>query len=82
MTLTDFCKRLICQRLLRHGALFWGWLLDYPKAAVYDGGWIEWSRKDYPVDAPSGPTGAGEGKQPRVKAAPPASRPCVPSGGR
>ncbi|MFH0822336.1 MAG: sulfurtransferase, partial [Pseudomonadota bacterium] len=25
-------------------------LLDYPKAAVYDGGWIEWSRKDYPVE--------------------------------
>ncbi len=25
-------------------------LLDYPKASVYDGGWIEWSQKGYPVE--------------------------------
>ena len=56
-------------------------LLDYPKAAVYDGGWIEWSRKDYPVEA-AGPSSAGEKPPtPPVKASPPASRPSVPQQG-
>ena len=27
-------------------------LLDYPNVAVYDGGWIEWSRRPYPVETP------------------------------
>ena len=56
-------------------------LLDYPKAAVYDGGWIEWSRKEYPVEA-AGPSGAGEKPPtPPAKASPPASRPSVPQQG-
>ncbi len=56
-------------------------LLDYPKPAVYDGGWIEWSRKDYPVE------GAPESDRPSDvtktsgKAAPPASAPRAPSEG-
>jgi thiosulfate/3-mercaptopyruvate sulfurtransferase len=56
-------------------------LLDYPKAAVYDGAWIEWSRKDYPVEGASDSSGASEGNKEPAKAAPPASRPKVPSGG-
>jgi thiosulfate/3-mercaptopyruvate sulfurtransferase len=56
-------------------------LLDYPKAAVYDGGWIEWSRKDYPIEGAPESTGADDGKKPPVKAAPPASAPRAPSEG-
>lgn len=29
-------------------------LLDYPNVAVYDGGWIEWSRRPYPVETSEG----------------------------
>lgn len=50
-------------------------LLDFQKAAVYDGGWIEWSRKDYPVEGGSDPKGTGEAQKPPVKAVPPASAP-------
>ncbi|MBI4964061.1 MAG: sulfurtransferase [Desulfomonile tiedjei] len=56
-------------------------LLDFPKAAVYDGGWIEWSRKDYPVEAGSSSGGAGAVQEPPVKAAPPSSAPRVPQQG-
>jgi thiosulfate/3-mercaptopyruvate sulfurtransferase len=34
-------------------------LLNYPKAAVYDGAWIEWSRKGYPVETTVEVTGTG-----------------------
>ena len=53
-------------------------LLGFPKASVYDGGWIEWSRKDYPVEG-GGTVGAAE-TQPSspAKAQPAASRPPMP----
>jgi len=56
-------------------------LLGFPKASVYDGGWIEWSRKDYPVEG-GGTVGAAE-TQPSspAKAQPPASRPSMPQQG-
>lgn len=52
-------------------------LLDYPKASVYDGGWIEWSRKNYPVD---GGADKSDSETPK-KAAPPMTAPKVPSQG-
>lgn len=56
-------------------------LLGFPKVSVYDGGWIEWSRKDYPVEG-GGTVGAAE-TQPSspAKAEPPASRPSLPQQG-
>ena len=53
-------------------------LLGFPKASVYDGGWIEWSRKDYPVEG-GGTVGAAE-TQPSspAEAQPAASRPPMP----
>jgi thiosulfate/3-mercaptopyruvate sulfurtransferase len=56
-------------------------LLDFPKATVYDGGWIEWSRKDYPVEAGSASGGTAEIQKPPVKAVSPASAPGVPQQG-
>ena len=56
-------------------------LLDFQKAAVYDGGWIEWSRKDYPVEGGPYSKGMGEVQKPPVKAAPPASAPSKPQRG-
>ncbi len=56
-------------------------LLDFQKAAVYDGGWIEWSRKDYPVEGAE-TSGAGEKPPtPPEKAQPPTSRPSPPQQG-
>ncbi len=56
-------------------------LLDYPKAAVYDGGWIEWSQKGYPVEGGESPGISGTPSSPPAKAQPPASRPSVPQQG-
>jgi thiosulfate/3-mercaptopyruvate sulfurtransferase len=56
-------------------------LLDYPKASVYDGGWIEWSQKAYPVEGGETPGISGTQPTPPVKAKPPASRPSVPQQG-
>jgi thiosulfate/3-mercaptopyruvate sulfurtransferase len=56
-------------------------LLDYPKAAVYDGGWIEWSRKDYPIEGAPESSGTDQSQKLPVKAAPPAVTPRVPSEG-
>lgn len=50
-------------------------LLDYPKAAVYDGAWIEWSRKDYPVEVTAETTGNEAPKSPPVNPAPQNSQP-------
>jgi thiosulfate/3-mercaptopyruvate sulfurtransferase len=56
-------------------------LLDFQKAAVYDGAWIEWSRKDYPVEG-SETSGAGQKPSaPPAKAEPPTSRPSPPQRG-
>ncbi len=54
-------------------------LLDFPKAAVYDGGWIEWSKKDYPIEG--GESNSGKEQVPEQKAAPPARKPSIPSQG-
>jgi thiosulfate/3-mercaptopyruvate sulfurtransferase len=51
-------------------------LLGYPKASVYDGGWIEWSRKDFPVEG-----GSSSGTTLPEKAASPAKRPSLPQEG-
>ncbi len=56
-------------------------LLDYPKASVYDGGWIEWSQKGYPVEGGEAPGISGTPSTPPAKAKPPASRPSVPQQG-
>jgi len=56
-------------------------LLDYPKAAVYDGGWIEWSQKDYPVEGGERPGISGTPPSSPTKAAPPAKRPALPQQG-
>ncbi len=56
-------------------------LLDYPKASVYDGGWIEWSQKGYPVEGGEGPGVSGMPPSPAAKARPPAQRPSVPQEG-
>jgi thiosulfate/3-mercaptopyruvate sulfurtransferase len=57
-------------------------LLDYPKAAVYDGAWIEWSRKDYPVETTVEVTGTGTPQAPTpAQQAPSTSKPSRPSRG-
>lgn len=56
-------------------------LLNYPNAAVYDGGWIEWSGKDYPIEDAQGTILTDDAKKPPVTAAPPASVPRPPSEG-
>ena len=56
-------------------------LLDYPKAAVYDGGWIEWSQKGYPVEGGEAPGISGTRPTPPAKAKPAAPRPAVPQQG-
>jgi thiosulfate/3-mercaptopyruvate sulfurtransferase len=56
-------------------------LLGFPKASVYDGGWIEWSRKDYPVEGGPGSKSSDEAQKTPAKAAPPASAPRVPDQG-
>ena len=56
-------------------------LLDYPKAAVYDGGWIEWSQKGYPVEGGESPGISGTPASSPVKSQPPASRPSLPQQG-
>jgi thiosulfate/3-mercaptopyruvate sulfurtransferase len=55
-------------------------LLDYPKASVYDGGWIEWSQKGYPAEGGENPGISGTPSSPG-KAQPPASRPSLPQQG-
>lgn len=57
-------------------------LLNFPKAAVYDGAWMEWSRRDYPVEVGS-QSAQPNGKQPqsKPKAEKPAKRPGLPSSG-
>ncbi|MDQ1240680.1 MAG: Sulfurtransferase [Thermodesulfobacteriota bacterium] len=57
-------------------------LLDFPKAAVYDGAWIEWSQKQFPVEgaAKPGVSGAQE-SQPPAKAEPAAKPPARPQRG-
>lgn len=56
-------------------------LLDYPKAAVYDGGWIEWSQKGYAVEGGESPGISGTPPSSPAKAQPPASRPSPPQRG-
>ncbi|MGB9617583.1 MAG: sulfurtransferase [Desulfomonilaceae bacterium] len=57
-------------------------LLDYPKAAVYDGSWMEWSRRGYPVEGGAQPSAAPEKEsQAPPKAKTPAKRPALPSSG-
>jgi thiosulfate/3-mercaptopyruvate sulfurtransferase len=56
-------------------------LLDYRFASVYDGGWIEWSQKGYPVEGGETPGISGTQPTPPAKAKPPASRPSVPQQG-
>jgi thiosulfate/3-mercaptopyruvate sulfurtransferase len=56
-------------------------LLDFQKAAVYDGGWIEWSRKDYPVEGGTASSVSGTDQSSPAKAAPPAKRPSLPQEG-
>jgi thiosulfate/3-mercaptopyruvate sulfurtransferase len=56
-------------------------LLGFPKASVYDGGWIEWSRKDYPIEGAPDSKSPTEVHKPPAKAAPPASAPRVPDQG-
>ncbi len=57
-------------------------LLDYPKAAVYDGSWMEWSRRDYPVEGGAQPTKTTDKDSPNAaKAKTPAKRPALPSSG-
>jgi len=56
-------------------------LLGYPRAAVYDGGWIEWNQKDYPVAGGERPGISGTPLRSPTKAPPPASRPSPPQQG-
>jgi thiosulfate/3-mercaptopyruvate sulfurtransferase len=56
-------------------------LLGYQKAAVYDGGWIEWSQKDYPVEGGEKSGISGKPLPAPAKAQSPASRPAVPEQG-
>jgi len=56
-------------------------LLGFPKAAIYDGGWSEWSQKDYPVEGGERPGISGTPLSSPAKAQPPASRPSLPQQG-
>jgi thiosulfate/3-mercaptopyruvate sulfurtransferase len=56
-------------------------LLGFPKASVYDGGWIEWSRKDYPVESGASSGGTGTDQSSPAKAATPTKRPSLPQEG-
>jgi len=56
-------------------------LLGFPKASVYDGGWIEWSQKDYPIEGGGLMETSGAAPAPPAKAKPPASRPSPPQQG-
>lgn len=56
-------------------------LLGFPKASVYDGGWIEWSRKDYPVEGGGTPREAETKPSSPAKARPASSQPSPPEEG-
>ena len=56
-------------------------LLDYPKAAVYDGAWIEWSRKGYPVETSAEASGSETTQPPPAQQAPITPKPSKPSSG-
>ena len=56
-------------------------LLDYPKAAVYDGAWLEWSRKDYPVETSVESAGSETPQSPPAQTVPSATKPAKPSSG-
>jgi len=56
-------------------------LLGFPKASIYDGGWIEWSQKDYPVEGGEKPGISGTPLSSPAKADPPASRSSLPQQG-
>lgn len=55
-------------------------LMDYPNVAVYDGGWIEWSRRSYPVETSEGiktdPTPDEKKDKPKVSPPKPPQRGC------
>lgn len=55
-------------------------LMDYPNVAVYDGGWIEWSRRPYPVETSEGiktdPTPDKKKDKPKVSPPKPPQRGC------
>ena len=42
-------------------------LLGYPNVSVYDGAWIEWSKRNYPVEAAQGSKAPAEGRKPEMK---------------
>ncbi|MCA1960871.1 MAG: sulfurtransferase [Desulfomonile sp.] len=56
-------------------------LLGFSKASVYDGGWIEWSQKDYPVEGGGLFEKTERASTSPAKARPPAPRPSPPGQG-
>ncbi|MGA7965330.1 MAG: rhodanese-like domain-containing protein, partial [Gammaproteobacteria bacterium] len=42
-------------------------LLNYPNVSVYDGAWIEWCKRNYPVEAAQGSNAPAENKTPPIK---------------
>ena len=42
-------------------------LLDYPNVSVYDGAWIEWCKRNYPVEAAQGSKTPAAIQKPKIK---------------